>query len=537
MKIAAIDVGSNSIHMIVVESHDGLDFQIVDREKEMVRLGLGTFGSKMLNEAAMFRAEQALVKYRQLAERLRVDRIIACATSAVREARNGGDFITRVHERVGIHIKVITSTEEARLIALAVQHSVDFRGRRALLMDIGGGSVELSICDANKVYLAESRKLGVIRLTEKFIKHDPLGKKPRRSIEKFVTKRVGDVVREARKIGYSMCVGSSGTILTLADLASQIQTGMGLRHYHQQVLTLESLQKVNRELQTMTLKERAHFEGVNIARATTVVAGGLLLETLMRRFKMSRLVLSTRALREGVIIEYLQRRSVRPGRLEAMPDIRHRSVLELARRSRYDQAHSEWVAGTAVKIFDATQRVHRLNSEARELLEFGALLHDIGIQISFTRHHRHSQYIILNSGLRGFSPEEVDMIALLARFHRKGEPSLKDTECALMPKKEFETLRWLSAILRVADGLDRSHHQILALRSARKNRKTWRFNFEADDDAELELWGSRRKGELFEKVFGSALDFKVTVRRGKRKSESREQKAESGERKAVGGKR
>lgn len=256
MKIAAIDVGSNSIHMIVVESHDGLDFQIVDREKEMVRLGLGTFGSKMLSEAAMFRAEQALVKYKQLAERLRVDRIIACATSAVREARNGGDFITRIHERVGIHIKVITSAEEARLIALAVQHSVDFRGRRALLMDIGGGSVELSICDANKVYLAESRKLGVIRLTEKFVKHDPLGKKPRRSIEKFVTKRVGDVVREARKIGYSMCVGSSGTILTLADLANQIQTGMGLRHYHQQVLTLESLQKVNHELQTMTLKDR-----------------------------------------------------------------------------------------------------------------------------------------------------------------------------------------------------------------------------------------------------------------------------------------
>ncbi len=523
MKIAAIDVGSNSIHMIIAESFDGLDFQIVGREKEMVRLGAGTFETKTLSEAAMVRAEQCLRKYKQLAERMGVDRIIAHATSAVREAQNGGDFISRVHERVGIHIKVITSAEEARLIALAVQRSVDFRGRRALLIDIGGGSVELAVCDPGKIYLAESRKLGVIRLTEKFARRDPMSKKARRAIEKFAQKRIGELGREARKIGYGICIGSSGTILTLADVASQIQTGVGLRHFHQQMFSLDSLRVVNRRLQTMTLKERARFPSVSIARAKTIVAGGIVLEILMKSFEVKRLILSTRALREGMIFDYLQRLPETSTRSELVSDIRRRSVLDLARRSRYDQPHSEWVAQTALKIFDATQRRHQLNSNARALLEYGSLLHDIGIQLSFSRHHRHSQYMILNGDLRGFTPEEIDLMALLARFHRKGEPNLRDPECALMPRKEFETLRWLSAILRVTDGLDRSHHQILTLVSVQKKRARWQFEFKTREDAELELWGSRRKGELFEELFGGKLDFKVTLRNREKRVPSTKQ--------------
>jgi exopolyphosphatase/guanosine-5'-triphosphate,3'-diphosphate pyrophosphatase len=513
MKVAAIDVGSNSIHMIIVESQEGTAFEIVDREKEMVRLGSGSFETKQLSEAAMLRAEQCLRQYKQLAERLRVDRIIARATSAVREARNGGDFITRIHEQVGIHLQVITSLEEARLIALAVQHSVNFRGRRALLIDIGGGSVELSVCDARKVYFSESRKLGMIRLTDKFIHREPVGKKTRSAIEKQVQRRISDVMKEARRVGFRMGIGTSGTILTLADLAHQIRTGQSLRHFHQEVLQLKSLEAVNRKLQSMTLKERARFEGVNMARAATIVAGGILLETLMKAFGLKRLVLSTRALREGMILDFLRHSRERNGAIQEVPDVRRRSVLELARRSHYDQAHTEWVMKTALKIFDATRHVHRLNSSTRELFEFASMLHDIGIQISFTRHHRHSQYIIQNSGLRGFTPEEIQQLGLLARFHRKSEPTRKDLECALMRGKEFETLRWLSAILRLADGFDRSHNQIVSLVSLRHLRGCWRFELQAKDEAELEMWGARRKGQLFEKVFGGKIVFRVTMKR------------------------
>ncbi|MBZ5553477.1 MAG: Ppx/GppA family phosphatase [Acidobacteriia bacterium] len=514
MKIAAIDVGSNSIHMILVESHDGIDFEIVDREKEMVRLGSGVFETRLLSEAAMVRAEQCLRNYRRLAERLRTDRIIAYATSAVREARNGGDFISRIHERVGIHLQLITSAQEARLITLAVQQSINFRGRRALLIDIGGGSVELSLCDSKQTFLSESRKLGVIRLTEKFISRDPITNKGREAIEKFVLKRVSDLIHQGRETGFAMAVGTSGTILTLADLAHQIRYGEGLRHFNQQVLKLEALEMLSRRLLAMTLKERLRFEGVNLARATTIVAGAILLETLMKAFRIKRLTLCTRALREGMVLDFLQRSREPHGSLNGLiSDVRRRSVLELARRSRYDQAHSERIAQTALQIFDATRRVHRLNQETRELLEYGALLHDIGILVSYTRHHRHSQYIILNSGLRGFTPREIDFIGLLARFHRKGEPSRRDPECALMPRKEFERLRRLSAILRVADGIDRSHNQILTLISLRKDHRRWRFEFEARDEAELELWGAQRKGQLFEKLFGGKMDFRVTLNR------------------------
>jgi exopolyphosphatase/guanosine-5'-triphosphate,3'-diphosphate pyrophosphatase len=514
VKIAAIDVGSNSIHMILVESQDGVDFEIVDREKEMVRLGSGVFETRLLSEAAMVRAEQCLRNYKRLAERLHADRILAYATSAVREARNGGDFISRIHERVGIYLQLITSTQEARLITLAVQHSIDFRGHRALLIDIGGGSVELSLCDSKQTFLAESRKLGVIRLTERFVARDPITRKAQGAIEKYVHKRVSDIVHEVRKFGFALAVGTSGTILTLADLAHQVRYGEGLRRFNQQVLKLEALGMISQHLQAMTLKERLRFEGVNLARATTIVAGAILLETLMKEFQVKRLTLCTRALREGMILEFLQRSRGLYGSMDGLvSDVRRRSVLELARRSHYDQAHSERIAETALKIFDATRRAHRLDEEARELLEYGALLHDIGILVSYTRHHRHSQYIILNSGLRGFTPEEIDFIGLLARFHRKGEPSRRDPECALMPKKEFEKLRKLSAILRVADGIDRSHHQILSLISLRKDHLRWRFEFEARDEAELELWGAQRKGQLFEKLFGGKMDLRVTVNR------------------------
>lgn len=514
MKIAAIDVGSNSIHMILVESHDGIDFEIVDREKEMVRLGSGVFETRELSEAAMARAEQCLHNYRRLAERLRADRILAYATSAVREARNGGDFISRIHERVGIFLQLITSAEEARLITLAVQHSINFRGRRALLIDIGGGSVEVSLCDSKQTFLSESRKLGVIRLTEKFISQDPITNKGREAIERFVVKRVSDLVREARRIGFAMAVGTSGTILTLADLAHQTRYREGLRHFNQQILKLESLELLNRRLLAMSLKERLRFEGVNLARATTIVAGAILLETLMREFRVKRLTLCTRAMREGMVLDFLQRSWEPQGSVnDLISDVRRRSVLELARRSRYDQAHSERVAQTALQIFDATRRVHRLNQETRELLEYGALLHDIGILASYTRHHRHSQYLILNSDLRGFTPREINFIALLARFHRKGEPNRRDPECALIPRKEFERLRRLSAILRVADGIDRSHNQILTLISLRRDHRRWRFEFEARDEAELELWGAQRKGQLFEKLFAGKMDFRVTLNR------------------------
>lgn len=520
MKIAAIDVGSNSIHMIIIESRDGMDFEIVDREKEMVRLGSGTFQTRRLSEAAMARAEACLRKYKQLAERLQADRIIAKATSAVREAQNGGDFITRIHERVGIHVEVITSAEEARLIALAVQHSIDFRGRRALLIDIGGGSVEFSVCDAWNVHFAESRKLGVLRLAEKFVARDPMSKKVRRSIEKFVKKRVADVVREAHVLGFSFGLGTSGTILTLADVAHQVRRGGSLRHFHQEVFHLADLVAASKRLQAMTLKERSRFEGVNLARAATIVAGGILLETLMRQFGLNQLTLCTRALREGMVLEFLARQRERLGGLNLVPNVRRRSVLDLARRSNYDRKHAEWVAATALAVFDATRHRHRLGDDARELLEFAALLHDIGIQISYTRHHRHSQYIILNSDLRGFNPEEVEILALLARFHRKSEPSRKDPECALMTRMEFETLKKLSAILRLTDGIDRSHHQILDLVALRKSRGRWRFDFVACDESELELWGARRKGALFEKVFEGPLDFRVTMeaRRVRRES-------------------
>jgi exopolyphosphatase/guanosine-5'-triphosphate,3'-diphosphate pyrophosphatase len=508
MRIAAIDIGTNSVHMIVVRVRPDLSFEVIDREKDMVRLGAGGLDGRSLTDTAMSAALQTLSKFRRLADSHKVDEIVASATSATREAENGGDFIAAVDRQTGIRIRVISGTEEARLIHLAAGYGVDIGGTTAVVVDIGGGSVEVTLGTATQLTLGRSFKTGVIRLTERFVQSDPLSGSNERKLVKHLNEEMGPYLDQIAARGFGRVIGTSGTILSLGAMASAGDDGRldDLRNLR---VTAKALHRLRKRIAASNLQERLQLPGMDPRRADLSVAGSVLFDTILRRLGADEFTLCDLALREGLVLDYIHRNTARIRKVESYPDVRRRSVIELGERCGYWSEHAQQVARLALSVFDQTRSVHGLADKERELLEYGALLHDIGVHISYERHHRHSYYLIKNGDLRGFHPREVEMIALLARYHRQATPKKSHEGYGDLPGSLRRTVRTLSAIIRLAEGLDRSHAQALAGLDLYPRGDDYLARLRATGDAELEIWAAHRHVAPLEKVLGKPIRFEV----------------------------
>ena len=394
MRIAAIDIGTNSIHMIVVQVRPDRSFEVIDREKQMVRLGSGGLGGRALTEPAMTTTLQVLSKFRRLAESNDVDEIVAAATSAVREADNGREFLTAVRQRTGIRVRVISGTEEARLIHRAAVYGVDVAGRPATVVDIGGGSVELTRGTASQVQVAHSAKIGVIRLTEQFVRTDPIAERDVRRMTKHINAEIAEPVAQIATLGFDRVIGTSGTILSLGALAVGDGLAVGSDALRNRRISIKQIRRLRREITSLTLANRLRIPGLDPRRADLAVAGVILLDTVLKALGAKELTLCDLALREGLALDYIRRNQARIATVEKYPDVRRRSVIELAERCNYWPEHSQQVARVALQLFDQTQTAHGLGDREREWLEFAALLHDVGVHISFGRHHKHSYYLL-----------------------------------------------------------------------------------------------------------------------------------------------
>lgn len=506
MRIAAIDLGSNSIHMIVVQVHADLSFEVIDREKEMVRLGAGGLGGGRLTEQAVAGALDALSRYRRLADSHGVDEILAAATSATREAENGGDFLQRVEHELGIRVHVISGTEEARLIHLAAGYATDVGRRRAVVIDIGGGSVEITLGTAARPALARSFKTGVIRLAERFVTSDPIAERDVRRLERHVLRQVGPYLDEIAARGFDRVIGTSGTILSLGALAAGDEAPRELRNVR---VTAKSLRKVRERLMRTDLQRRLKLPGLDPKRADIAVPGSILLDTLLRRLGAREITLCDFALREGLVLDYIRRNTSTIQRLERYPDVRHRSVIELAERCRYAATHARHVATLAVRLFERTRAWHGLGDRERQWLEYAALLHDVGVHISYERHHLHSYYLIRNGGLRGFEPREVEVIALVARYHRRARPKRHDEAYGQLPRQMRRTVRILSSLVRLAEGLDRTRDGVIHDLDLDADDGRVVVRLHAAGDAELELWAAQRQAATLERWIGLPLRFEI----------------------------
>src|SRR5580765_180288 len=509
MRLAAIDIGTNSVHMIVVQVRPDLSFEVIDREKEMVRLGAGGLDGRALTPEAMHAALQVLSKFRRLAESHRVDEVIAVATSATREAENGGEFLQAVTQQTGIRPRVISGTEEARLIHLAAVYGVSVPGDVAVVIDIGGGSVEVTRGAGPAIELGRSFKLGVIRLTERFVKTDPLEPRDERKLVRHIDAEIGKYLHQISRAGFERVIGTSGTILSLGAVASAAEglaPGAPLRNRR---FTAKQIRHVRKELVALDLEKRLRVPGLEPRRADLAVAGAILIDEILRRLGANGITLCDLSLREGLVLDYISRHRKEIAQADRYPDVRRRSVFELAERCNYWPDHSQHVARLAVGLFDQTRAIHALTDREREWLEYAAILHDIGVLISYEGHHKHSYYLVKNGDLRGFEPEEIETIALVARYHRLGTPKRRHEGFRDLPRRTRRTVRTLAAILRLAESLDRSHAQSISAVEIHDRGDDDLLQLRTSGDAELELWAAARHAAPFERMTGKPLRLEV----------------------------
>ena len=502
--VATIDIGSNSIKVLVarLDPSDPEHYDEILREKEMIRLAQETLTTGRLSEEAMADGLDCIQRFATLARAAGAGRIAAVATCAVREASNGLEFLRRVRKETGIRAAVISGEEEARLTMRAVRLDLPASCDPLLVVDIGGGSTEVAVSGGDGIALAESLDLGAVRLTERFVKSDPLSAKDGRRLRKAIRSRLRKLVKPVRKARFRTAVGTSGTILALANISAALRGRPRIGTGHLSV-TRKDLARTVALLEKTTLKQKERVRELEPERRDIVTAGGILLLEIMETLGIGTLLVSERSLRDSLVLE-----SPAATRPTEERDARRASIERLARRSAVPVAHATRVRDLAVKIFDRTHALHQLTPLEREWLEHAAYLHDVGLAISYQRHHRHSYYLILHGGMKGFSRDEVEVIAQVARYHRKAPPSESHQPFRRLDPWKKPVVEKLSALLRLADGLDRTHRGHVEDVRLEVRRKKVVVTATARGPAELEVFAAKEKADLFEKVF----DRRVVVR-------------------------
>ncbi len=503
-RIAAIDLGTNSFHALIVEIFSDGSFYTVDKLKEMVLLAEKGLGDRLSGQA-MDRGIEALKKIKVLADNQQAETILAYATSAIREAENGGDFIQRAIDEVGVKINAIPGRIEAELIGLAVQHGIQMPDKPAVIMDIGGGSVEFILADQERFYHLTSKKLGVARMTANYIDHDPISSEEIDKLTNHFKSQLTDVAEAFAMHRSSMLIGSSGTMENI---------GLMIAHRNNKTpnLTINELEFTAKEFFEfyddvigMNEKERTKLKGLDEKRVKLLPAGLVLVHYILKNFGIKRVKISSQALREGIVLRYIKKEMSEGIRLHLDESPRRRSVLELVHKCDWHEEHSTHVAKLALKLFDELFDELNLENDDRELLEYASLMHDIGYHISHRKHHKHALYIINNADLKGFKEEEIDLMANVARYHRRSTPKSRHPHFKKLDKSVKKRVEKLSAILRIADGLDRSHFQNVRALDVIRNNGQIKLKLETESDPNLEIWGAMRKRSLFEEVTGKEL--------------------------------
>lgn len=511
--LAAVDIGTNSVHLVVARV-EGDRFEVLEREREMVRLGTSAGDMKWLSADAMTRGVETLDRFRRVAA-VHGARLRAVATSAVREAENRADFIARARAQAGVEVEVVSEFEEARLIHLGVLQAVPSFDQQMLVCDIGGGSTELVVGHQGDVLTARSLRLGAIRLTRRYFAKNDLAEGSVDACRRDIRTTLAPAVREIRRLGYQIAVGSSGTIGAVCRMIVARSRDSAPRTLNNLTVTRDEIDETVRRLaKASTVKSRAKTPGLDPRRADIILAGALILEQVVAELAVEKLTFSDYALREGALLDTWRR--VHGRSLHHLSDLRRRSVVHLVELMDEDPAHSAHVARLALALFDATTDRHGLGDGERELLEAAALLCNVGLFVSHAGHHKHSYYVVRNSEhLTGFTDREIELIAQVARYHRKSVPRKKHPEFAALDTRDQHRVRTLAGILRVAVGLDRNHAgQVTAVRCRDDGADTLVIEASAtdDNDIQLDVYAATERKALLEHVFDTNIEIVAAPR-------------------------
>jgi exopolyphosphatase / guanosine-5'-triphosphate,3'-diphosphate pyrophosphatase len=500
-RLAAIDIGTNSIRCIVVEVDRSGKFKVLDDEKATVRLGEGIAREGAITETAWQRAMEALTRMKKIVDGHGVAGVETVATSAVRQAANGDLFVRTVADEIGLPVEVISGEEEAELAALSALNNFDMEGIRYAMVDIGGGSVEIVTSLGNHIEEIYSLELGAIVLTENYITSDP--------VRRIDYQRMRGRIRKTLKAAFAreefpvQClVGSGGTMTSIAAMVMAMRKEEYGSIHGYEVLRSEIVHLLAMLLRK-ELKERRSISGLNPDRADIIVAGVTVVDELMDIFKANLLKINERGLREGLILKGLKKRNLLP--VEDQPRNWRAAVLDFARSCHHDEEHSSQVARLALHIFDALAAPAGFSDKERRMLEAAALLHDVGYFISYSGHHKHSYHLIRHADLFGFTPREREIIAHVARYHRKSLPKKKHESFIRLTLPDQQLVMRLGGILRLADGLDRRRNGMVSALECSLSRSAFTVNVSGEGDISVELFGGKAKGDLFEAAFRKKL--------------------------------
>ncbi|MCM0081396.1 Ppx/GppA family phosphatase [Geomonas sp. Red32] len=508
-RLAAIDIGTNSIRSIVIESLPNGKYRILDDERVLVRLGEGLNQSGKISEAAGDRAIEALTRQKKIIDGYHVGSIQAVATSAVRKAANGPELVRAIEEQVGIQVNVISGEDEAELAALSAFHNFDLEGVRYLIFDIGGGSLEIITAVGTHTEKLISLELGAVFLTETFLKQDPVTPEELQRLRKHVRKTLK--AQYAGELLRMQCLIGSGGAIT--NIAAMITAAKKERYdsLHGHELLRSEVVHLLAMLSRKSDRERRAVQGLNPDRSDIIVAGVAVVDELMDFFKVNVLKVNERGIREGLILQTLRREGLFVGK---RPRSWRDSVLEFANACHFEPEHSRQVGKLALAIFNALNKRFELSEKNARLLEAAALLHDVGYFISYSSHHKHSYHLIRHADIFGFTPRERELIANIARYHRKALPKKKHDEYTRLAPGDRTLVSRLGGILRLCDGLDRRRNSAVESLEFSLEGKSLQITLIGRDDLSVEVHGAMAKADLFEAAFGLKLTVEAEVKVG-----------------------
>ncbi|WCL50166.1 Ppx/GppA phosphatase family protein [Leptospira sp. GIMC2001] len=506
--LAAIDLGTNSFHMLIVKVRSDGTTEPIAKEKESVRLGSGSGEYDEIHQDAMDRGIACLKRFKTLADSHKAE-IHAIATSALREALNRDIFLNKAKKETGIKIEVVNGLEEARLIYFGILQGLPVFQKRILMIDIGGGSTELLIGEAGDVLFSQSLKLGAVRLTERFFRKDNIEITDVQKCRFHIESVLLPLIPIINKLKPEIIIGSSGSVTSIGSmiLAKRGEKRDRLNGYE---FTSQELKSVREELNAAnTLKKRMKIPGLEEKRGDIIIGGSLVLEEIFNQFNLKKLMISDYALREGIIYDIIKNwKRYEKSNLHGLDNIRAKAIRSIANLYPQGKDHAEQVTHLSLRLYDELSSLHGYGVHEKEFLEAAASLHQIGLAISHSAYHKHSYYIIRNSEqMVGFSNAEIELIALIARYHRKSMPKPKHEEFKVLSGEEQNLVRRLAAILKIADAMNRSQKKIISDLEISIQDKIVVLSLKTlkKSDPHLELYAIEENKDLFEDAYGKTL--------------------------------
>lgn len=496
LRVAAVDVGSNAIRFLAAEFRALGEYDVLEEERVAVRLGHDVFLSGKLTPEAMNAAVEAIKRFRGRMDALGIEHYRAVATSATRESRNGAEMVARVRREAGIELETITGHEEARLVYIAVANRVPMGDDKWITVDVGGGSVEVSLVDAGGILWSESHVMGSVRLLEELSgAGDEPGRFQRLLREYAATLQIPTIAQHWNPRG---TIATGGNAESLAKLAGA-NPGRG----RVAAVPMQALRGLMEMLSKLSYRQRVEQLGLREDRADVILPAGMIYERVATLSGASELLVPGVGLKDGVLIDLAEDVASHQAHEDRKDRQAVAGAMAIGRRYMFDEAHALHVTRLAGSLFDQLPKVHGMGPDERRMLLAAGVLHDIGTFVGYKKHHKHSLYLIANSEVPEFTPREIDIIANVARYHRKGVPAEHHVTFTALPDEDRQRVVKLASLLRIADALDREHLQAVRSVAAKVTRgKKLKLELEADGDLLLERWALRRKSDLFTATFG-----------------------------------